>query len=184
MRCPCLHCMSECHSALTRSDASVGVVWEGWGHASARPGSLAEAAVADERRRLPAPAPGGDPARCARPYMQLAAVWLATLDAHAQAQCLLEAQLLPGGLAPARQVSTSQEKDRPGLTRALAVQQLVQRAWCPRMETVTACFERAARSRKSWQVCCGQHWLEIKGQALACGTWAAPVSLSVCHAGC
>lgn len=39
--------------------------------------------------------------------MQLAAVWLAALEAHAQALCLLEAQLLSGGLPAAQQVSTN-----------------------------------------------------------------------------
>ena len=39
--------------------------------------------------------------------MQLATVWLATLEAHTQALCLLEAQLLSGGSPTAQQVSTS-----------------------------------------------------------------------------
>ena len=37
--------------------------------------------------------------------MQLAAVWLATAEPCAQALCLLEAQLITGGLAAAQQVS-------------------------------------------------------------------------------
>lgn len=94
-------------SDMTGSDVNAGVVWDGWGHASAWPRSLTEAAGRDAGRPLHGPASAADPSRGPRPYMQLAAVWLATTEAHAQAQCLLEAQLLSGRSPAAQQVSTS-----------------------------------------------------------------------------
>jgi len=96
----------------TRCGRSAGVIWDGWGRASARPqasrapmegaGSGSNGPSAAQR---PAPRADADPAAAALPYMQVAAAWLARADARARTACLLEAVLLRGGCAAALQVA-------------------------------------------------------------------------------
>lgn len=82
-----------------------GIVWDGWGCASARP-QAGEALGGGGAAHEHSQASGADRGSAQRPipYMQLAAVWLAPADARAQALCLLEAQLLSNGAAAAQQV--------------------------------------------------------------------------------
>ncbi|KAK9827328.1 hypothetical protein WJX81_005997 [Elliptochloris bilobata] len=85
-----------------------GVVWDGWGPASAQLRPAAEAAAGDAGApavQLHAVGRSTGPAKPHKPYMQLAAVWLVSVDARALALCLLEAQLLSGGPAAAEQAA-------------------------------------------------------------------------------
>ncbi len=82
----------------TRCGRSAGVIWDGWGRASARP----QANPTPAERAGPG---GAEPAAEALPYMQVAAAWLARADARARTACLLEAVLLRGGCAAALQVA-------------------------------------------------------------------------------
>ncbi len=97
----CLYvaCLLNCGSE------GAGIVWDGWGCASARP-QTGEASGGGGAAHQHPHASGADrgSAQSPIPYMQLAAVCLAPADARAHALCLLEAQLLSDGAAAAQQV--------------------------------------------------------------------------------